>query len=93
MPRLLRLVIENYCPFSRTKRSTTVRNNNLYPMEITRTSAMTGVTRTLDLPITAEQIAKYEQGALLQDAFRNLTREEREFYKTGMTQEEWDAME
>jgi len=61
-------------------------------MEITRTSAMTGITRTLDLPITAEQIAKYEQGALLQDAFRNLNREEREFYKTGMTQEEWDAM-
>ena len=62
-------------------------------MEITRTSVFTGITRTIDLPITVEQIQKYEQGALLQDAFRNLTREEREFYKTGATQEEWDALQ
>jgi len=47
---------------------------------------------TLDLPITEEEIMKYEGGALIQDAFPNLAPELREFYKTGVTPEEWNEM-
>ena len=61
-------------------------------MQITRTSAFTGITRTVDLPITQEQIDNYKSGALLQVAFKNLDPAQREFYKTGVTQEEWSAV-
>jgi hypothetical protein len=61
-------------------------------MEITRVSAFTGKTHTKDLPVTLEQLAAYEAGALLQDAFPNLPAEDREFIKTGVTKGEWDAM-
>ena len=61
-------------------------------MEVTRTSALTGNTRTLDLNVTMEQMFAFVNGALLQEAFPNLTAEEREFIKTGITAEEWDAV-
>jgi hypothetical protein len=59
-------------------------------MKVTRTSPFTGITRTLDLNITAAQVARYSNGWLLQDAFPQLSAGEREFYKTGITDEEWD---
>jgi hypothetical protein len=61
-------------------------------MQITRTSIATNVTRTIELPITEQQVDAYVNGALLQDAFPNLSADEREFFKTGITAEEWDAM-
>jgi hypothetical protein len=61
-------------------------------MEITRTSLATGTTRTLDLNVTLEQLNNYAQGALLQDAFPHLSADDREFIKTGITTEEWDAL-
>jgi hypothetical protein len=57
---------------------------------IRRTSIITGITREWNLPITKEQVERYENGTLLQDAFPNLSKEEREFFKTGITQTEWD---
>ena len=51
-----------------------------------------GEVRTIDLPITQEQVDKYNRGALIQDAFPNLSSDQREFYKTGIVQEEWDKM-
>ncbi len=51
-----------------------------------------GITRSLDLPVTEAQLAAYEGGALLQNAFPNLTPGEREFIKTGITQAEWVAI-
>ena len=59
-------------------------------MVITRTSPFTGITRSMDLPITEAQVEAYEKGALLQNAFPNLSAGQREFYKTGITDEEWD---
>lgn len=59
-------------------------------MKITRTSMLTGRTRTFDLDITEEQIDRYNRGALIQDAFPNLSDDEREFMMTGSTAEEWD---
>ena len=54
-------------------------------MKVTRRSAI-----TKELDITEGQIAAYEQGELLQNAFPNLSADDREFYKTGITNEEWE---
>ena len=59
-------------------------------MLITRKSMLTGKSHTKDLPITQEQIDMYYNGMLLQDAFRNLSPADREFFKTGITDEEWE---
>ena len=61
-------------------------------MEITRTSQYSGVTRTLDLPITKEQIAAHYKGETIQTVMPHLTSEEREFFMTGITAEEWTEM-
>lgn len=61
-------------------------------MQVTRTSVQSGVTRTLELPITPEQMAAFEAGALIQEAFPALTPDQREFILTGITAEEWDEL-
>lgn len=61
-------------------------------MRIERQSPFTGKVHVMDLDITTEQVTAYERGTLLQDAFPNLSAEEREFYKTGITPEEWKTM-
>lgn len=61
-------------------------------MKITRKSHLSGVTRTLDLDITKEQLLNYERGFPVQDAFPNLTSSEREFFMTGITEDEWDDL-
>ena len=54
-------------------------------MQITRTSPVSGITRTLDLNVTKEQINSWNSGVLIQQAFPNLTASEREFIKTGLS--------
>ena len=61
-------------------------------MLISRVSPFTGKETIMDLDITAEQVEQYRNGALLQNAFPNLSASEREFYKTGYTQEDWDEI-
>lgn len=61
-------------------------------MLITRISPLTGLSNTMDLDITEEQVWAYRNGALLQDAFSNLTADQREFFKTGYTAEDWELM-
>ena len=62
-------------------------------MLITRTSTLSGITRTLDLDVTPAQVDRYNAGGvLIQDAFPQLAKEQREFIKTGITAEEWDEM-
>lgn len=58
-------------------------------MLITRRSMFTGKIHQVDLPVTQEQIDRYNNGVLLQNAFPDLTSEQREFIKTGVTPEEW----
>lgn len=61
-------------------------------MNITRTSLLSGQTRTIDIPVTEEQlIAWHVRGVHIQDAMPNLTADQREFLLTGITKEEWDA--
>lgn len=59
-------------------------------MLIKRTSILTGVTRERDLPVTQEQINRWTAGELLQRAMPQLSAGDREFLKTGITEEEWN---
>jgi hypothetical protein len=61
-------------------------------MIIKRTSAFTGITREVDLPVTEEQMNRYNNGELIQRAFPQLTPGQREFILTGVTDDEWDDM-
>ena len=61
-------------------------------MKLPRLSPISGKIHTMDLDVTKDQFVAWEKGALIQDAFPNLTPDEREFIKTGVTRDEWDAM-
>ena len=61
-------------------------------MLITRTSMISGKTCTLDLPITDQQLADCAAGGSLQDVFGHLPPAQREFIKSGITDEEWQAV-
>ena len=61
-------------------------------MLIKRTSVLTGVERTMEIPCTNEQFATWESGVVARHAFPNLTPEQREFIMTGIVPEEWDAV-
>lgn len=61
-------------------------------MIITKKSMYSGKFNTMDLPITEEQIARWQSGTLIQNAFPNLNADQREFLMTGILPEEWDVM-
>ena len=54
---------------------------------------ISGLTRTIDLPITQEQYDKWESGALIQQVAPRLTPDQREFIMTGIVKQEWDLLE
>ena len=58
-------------------------------MTITRTCPITKKTNTFDLDVTLEQIADWQSGTLIQNAMPNLSADEREFVKTGISAEGW----
>ena len=60
-------------------------------MNITRTSPLSGATRTLDLDVTQEQIDKWQAGAYIQDVMSHLSAEDREFIISGIVPMEWNA--
>jgi len=61
-------------------------------MLITKTSMLSGETRSLDLNVTQDQIDLWEGGMVIQNAMPNLSIDEREFIMTGVTAEEWETM-
>lgn len=62
-------------------------------LELTKTSILTGKTSTMTLPITQDQLDLYNNTKVkIQDVFPNLDSGQREFIKTGITQEEWDKL-
>ena len=61
-------------------------------MLITRKSQISGITRTINLPVTEEQFLNWANGFLIQEAFPNLTEDEREFLKSGIVAEEWNQL-
>lgn len=61
-------------------------------MLITRRSAITGKTHTLDIPATQEQMDAFNSGVFAQTAFPNLKASDREFILSGVTEEEWNKV-
>ena len=63
-------------------------------MQVTRTSQLSGVTHTMDLDVTKEQLDRFEirrqTGEYVQTIFNNLSASEREFILTGITPDEWE---
>lgn len=59
-------------------------------LQVIRKSPRTGRLNSMDLDITLEQLERYEAGkGFIQDIFPNLNASEREFIKTGYTDEDW----
>lgn len=58
-------------------------------MLITKVSILTGIEHTKEIPVTAEQIAAWEGGMVIQNAMPHLSDDDREFIMTGITVEEW----
>ena len=59
-------------------------------MMITRVSPFSGKTNSKEIPVTEQQIANWEAGELIQNAMPNISADDREFIKTGITAEEWE---
>jgi len=60
-------------------------------MFITRKSPFSGEIHTKEIEVTQIQLDNWKGGMLIQNAFPRLSADEREFIKTGITKEEWDA--
>ena len=62
-------------------------------LELTKTSILTGKVNPMTLPTTQDQLDLYNNTKInIQDVFPNLDSGQREFIKTGITQEEWDKL-
>lgn len=62
-------------------------------MQISRVSPLTGKTNTMDLPITEEQLGRWQRReGLIQNIMPELTPDQREFLMSGYTKEDWDTL-
>lgn len=61
-------------------------------MQITRTSTLSGITRTLEIDVQPHEYQSWLDGQLIQYAMPHLTVSEREFLISGVTDEEWAEM-
>jgi hypothetical protein len=61
-------------------------------MLISKVSDMSNKMHTMDIDVTDEQLQDWREGTAIQDAMPNLTPDEREFIKTGITPKEWEEM-
>ncbi len=61
-------------------------------MLITRQSLISGVIRTMEIPVTDEQLEAWQSGIYIQDAMPELKPAQREFLMTGITADEWDEL-
>ena len=61
-------------------------------MQVTRISVLTGIRRTMDLPVTGLQMRLFERrSGLVQEIFPDLTADQQDFIMSGITAEEWAA--
>jgi hypothetical protein len=65
-------------------------------MKLQKLSELTGVSHTMDIPLTEEEykqgLQKWKSGMLIQNAFPTLNADQREFIMTGITPEEWGSL-
>ncbi len=59
-------------------------------MQVTKRSALTGKTHTLDIDITEAQWNRWKAGEMIQDVCPHLSKDDREYLISGSTKEEWD---
>lgn len=59
-------------------------------MIVTRKSPFDQKVREWDLPITQDQMVRYVNGDLVQNAFPHLDSNQREFIMTGITPNQWE---
>jgi len=61
-------------------------------IQVTRQSVITRQMNTMELPISQEHLDIYDTvgDILIQDAFPNLDKEQREFLISGITPDEWN---
>ena len=59
-------------------------------MFITRTHPFTGAVNTRYIEVTQAQLDAWESGMMIQDAMPNVSADDREFIKTGIT--DWDEI-
>lgn len=62
-------------------------------MKITRTSFLSGLTRTREIDVTQEQLDRWEAGEHIQNVAPHLSASDREFIISGITDDEWDVYE
>ena len=61
-------------------------------MIIFKQSPITGETVSREIDVERHALERFEAGGILiQDAFPNISADDREFILTGITPEEWDA--
>jgi hypothetical protein len=60
-------------------------------MIIRRNSSLTGKIHEMEIPVTEDQMNLWRSGVPIQNAMPNLTPGQREFIKTGITEQEWDT--
>lgn len=61
-------------------------------MQITRKSVISGIQRTMEIPVNPEDFAAWQSGyGNIQDLMPYLSLGHREFILSGITADEWDA--
>ena len=60
--------------------------------EVKALSMFSSKENTMCLSLDIDQLSRYNNGALIQNAFPRLNADEREFLKTGITAQEWDSL-
>ena len=61
-------------------------------MLIKNISMVTGMSRTINIPVTQGQLDKWKNSELIQVAMPNLTADQREFIMTGIASKEWEKI-
>ena len=61
-------------------------------MFITRQSPLTGKVKVMQIDVTLAQLCSWRAGTLAQDAFPDLSADDREFIISGLTPEDWKAL-
>jgi len=61
-------------------------------MLITKKSMVTGNITTKDIDVSVQQLDAWQNGLLIQDAMPQVSAPDREFIKSGITNEEWNNL-
>ena len=62
-------------------------------MKIRRKSVISGIERTMDIPVNPEDWVQYQMGFVsINDAMPYLTDSDREFIMSGITSDEWEGL-